>query len=229
METIHNRVYQGITLGFAIRKQIGHDKIFRVRKGNGFFDSIKGAFYQDQYDYFVPLSINNPESEPYRRQWVAAVHKWKYDLSDSQKTSYNKRAQNGLKMSGYNLFMREAMKGLIDMYIDRGDPSSYDYSQTDLTIDGLWHDLDLSGLVTAGAKLILLEGEIEASSVGYNIEFRKNGNSNEINHCGMESLRNNEPRHRSCLVACDNSQKIEYKIDNQTWTTIDIAVRGWFT
>jgi len=45
--------------------------------------------------------------------------------------------------------------------------------KTDLTIDGAWHDMNLSGIVPAGAKAILLEGDIEASSVGYNIKFRK--------------------------------------------------------
>jgi len=229
MLTPHNRFYKGIPLGFAVRNQIGKDKIFRVRKGNGYYDSVEGAAYQDQYNYFVPLSINNTQSEPYRRQWVAAVHKWKFDLTDAQKKVFNLRAQKGMHMSGFNLFMREAMKGLIDMFVDRGDPTSYDYAQTDLTIDGAWHDMSLSGIVPAGAKAILLEGDIEASSVGYNIKFRKNGNTNTINHAGMETLRNNEERHRTAIVACDENRVIEYKVDNQTWTTLNLVIRGWFT
>jgi len=229
MLTVHNRIYKGIPLGIAIRKQIGHDRIFRVRRGNGFWNSVDGAVYQDQYAYFVPTSINNPQSEPYRRQWIAAVHKWKYDLTDLQKKEYNRRAQKGLKMSGYNLFMREAMKGLVQMYVDRGDPSAYDYDKTDLTIDGVWNDLDLSSIVPAGAKAVLIAGHVEAASIGYTIKFRRKANTNEVNHAEMQTLRAGALRHRSAIVCLDTDRNIEYKADNQTWTTLSLTVRGWWT
>jgi len=111
MKTVQNRIYSGIILGVEIRRTIAKDKIFRVRRGNGFYNSILGETYQDQYAYFVPSSINNVEGEPYRLKWAAAVHKWKYDLTDSEKEAYNQRATKGLRMSGYNLFMREEMIG----------------------------------------------------------------------------------------------------------------------
>ena len=111
--TIHNRNYGGIIVGVAVRGQIGHDKIFRFRRGNGHYNAKLGTTYQDQYDYFVPSSINNPESAAYRTLWAASVARWQNDLTDAQKAAYNKRAETGLRMSGYNLFMREAMKGLV--------------------------------------------------------------------------------------------------------------------
>lgn len=251
MGTIHNRNYTipdpkhpgeyiTITLGREIRGTISKpdpenpgefigDKIFRVRRGNGFYDAVLGLFYQDQYAYFVPISINNPEGEPMRRMYTAAWHKWKYDLTNSEKKAYNKRAHKGLRMSGYNLFMREAMKGLVEMYVDRGDPASYDYAKTDLTIDGAWHDLDLKAIVPAGAKAVLIVGHVEGNAVDWTIKFRKKGNTNEVNHGGMETLRAQVERCRMMICSIDANRVLEYNADNQAWTTLDLAVRGWWT
>ncbi len=229
IETIHNRVYDGIIIGIAIRGSIGNTRTFRFRRGNGHYNAKRGSQYQDQYAYFVPSSINNVESQPYRMQWKAAVHKWRYDLTAEEKKVYKNRANRKRHMSGYNLFMREAMKGLIDMYVDRGDPASFDFVKTDLTIDGAWHTLDLSSLVPSGAKAVLLLGEVEGAAVDWKINFRKNGISNEVNHAGMETLRAGVERHRSSIIALDANRVIEYKADNQTWTTLSLGVRGWWT
>ncbi len=229
MKTINNRVYGGIILGVGIRGSIDNDRTFRVRRGNGYHNAILGEQYQDQYGYFVPSSINNTQSEPYRRQWIAAVHKWKYDLTAAQKQAYNKRAHKGLRMSGYNLFMREAMKGLVQMFVDRGDPAAYDKAKEDLTIDGAWHDWDVSSIVPAGTKAVLLIGHLEGNAVDWKINFRKKGQSNEINHSDMETIRANITRHRSSIVAVDANRVLEYNADNQVWTTLSLAVRGWWT
>lgn len=240
IRTINNRVYKGVTIGVVIRGTISKedpgdpsksipDKIFRLRPGHGYKAGDENDHYQDQYPWFVNAGIYNTKSEPYRRQWIAAVHKWKYDLTDSEKEAYNRRASKGLRMSGYNLFMREAMKGLVEMYIDRGDPAAYDYVKTDLVLNGTWQDLDLSLLVPAGAKAILLCSHIEGNAVDWRINFRKKGNTNEINHCGMDTLRANVERHRTSIVACDANRVIQYNADNQAWTTLDLAIRGWWT
>lgn len=109
--TVHNRIYGGIIIGIVIRGRIGTDKIFRSRKGNGFYNSRTDTRYQDQYDYFVPPSITNVEAEPYRQLLAQGVNYWKNTLSDAQKKAYNRRASKGLRMSGYNLFLREVIKG----------------------------------------------------------------------------------------------------------------------
>lgn len=224
-----NRKYDSIPAGIAVRKQIAKTYIYRVRTGNNFYGMPLGHPVQDKYDYFVPSSINNPQSEPQRRQWAAAVEKWQTNLTDAEKEAYNIRAHKSLRMSGYNLFMREAMKGLVDMFVDRGDPAAYDFAKTDLTIDGAWHDMDLSAIVAIGAKAVLFCGHLEGAAVDWKIRFRKNGNTNEINHCGMETLRAGVERHRSAIVAIGTDRIIEYKVDNEAWTTLDLTIRGWWT
>jgi len=226
---VRNRTFKSIPLGVWVRRSIKKQTTYRVRTGNNNSGVPLGRPIQDKYDYFVPSSINNVEGEPYRRQWIAAVHKWNHDLTDSEKKVYQKRATKGLRMSGYNLFMREAMKGLVDMFVDRGDPASYDYAKEDLTIDGAWHDLNLSSIVPAGAKAVFIIGHVEGADVDWAIMFRKKGNTNEVNHGGMETIRANVERHRSSIVAMDSNRVIQYKADNEAWTTLSLAVRAWWT
>jgi len=227
--TLFRQSIRRIPLGFYVHKQLGKRLIFQTTVGNGYYGSVLVVRYQQKKKYKVPSSINNSEGESYRRQWIASVEKWQYDLTDSQKALYNKRATQSLHMSGYNLFMREAMKGEVQMYVDRGDPSSYDYAKEDLTIDGAWHDMDLSGIVPAGAKAVFIIGHLQGNGADWTIMFRKKGNVNEVNHGGMETLRANVERHRSSIIALDTNRVIQYKVDNQAWTTLDLAVRGWWT
>lgn len=223
------RSLANIPLGLRVRRQLAKQVIFRVRRGNGHAGAIAGVVYQDKYRYVVPGNINNAESAPYRTHWAAAVDFWQNILSEGEKKEYNKRATKGLHMSGYNLFMREAMNGEVAMFVDRGDPASYDYAKEDLTIDGVWHDLDLSAIVPATARVVLLSGRVEGNAVDWGIKFRKNGNTNEINKCSMETIRANVIRHRSCIVPIGSDQILEYNVDNQVWTTLDVVVRGWWT
>lgn len=229
MKTTHNRIYGGIPLGLAVRGSIDNDRTFRIRPGNGHQNAILGEVYQDQYAYFVPGSINNVQSEPYRRQWIAAVHKWRYDLSTADKAIYNERVKYKLHMSGYNLFMRLAMKGEIDMYVDRGDPAANDYDVGDLTTDATWRDIDLSGIVPSGAKAILMKTTLKSGGATDKIRYRLKGNVNEINACGCESLRANVGRTRLGIVSIDANRVMQYNADNIAWTALSFVVRGWWT
>jgi len=224
----YNSVHR-IPLGMEVRKQLAHSIIFRVRRGNGHAGSTKGRRYQDKYKYSVPSSINNVESDPYRTNWKTAIDYWQNILTTEQKAEYNKRATKGLHMSGFNLFIREAMRGIYHMFVDRGDVSDYDFVKTDLTTDGTWRDLDLSAIVPTTARVVFISAHLEGNGVDWAIRFRKNGNTNEINHGGMETIRANVERHRSSIVQIGSDQIIEYNADNQAWATIDLVVRGWWT
>ena len=114
------------------------------------------------------------------------------------------------------------------MYVDRGDPAAYDFAKEDLTIDGAWHDLDLSGIVPVCAKAVLLIGHVEGNAVDWKMNFREKGNVNEVNHADMETIRANVTRHRSLIVAVDTNRVIQYNADNEAWTHLDLAVRGWW-
>lgn len=104
-----NRTYRSIPLGLTVRRQINKEVIYRSRTGNNNYGAPLGRAIQDKYNYFVPSSINNVESAASRTKWAGAVLKWQTVLTDAEKKAYNKRAHHRLRMSGYNLFMREEM------------------------------------------------------------------------------------------------------------------------
>jgi hypothetical protein len=109
----YKRSFSNIPLGCLVRKQIAKEIIFRVRRGNGVAGAVAGELYQDRYAYVVPTSINNTEGQAARNALSSAVSNWKNVLSEAQKQSFNERANNGLKMSGYNLYVREFITGQI--------------------------------------------------------------------------------------------------------------------
>ena len=228
-KTFRKQSIHGIPLGLEVRRSIGKAVTFRVRRGNGNYGSIAGHRYQDKYGYFVPGSINNPESQPYRQQWIAAVHKWKYDSSTTQKKVYNTLAHRNLQMSGFNLFMRRAMKGEIDMYVDRGDPAAFDFTAVDFTDDGTWRELDISAIIPVSAKAILLQFDIETVNQAKHIRIRKYSNANVINHQDIETFNGGVHQSGSVIVAVDHNRIIEYNIDTATWTELDVVIRAWWT
>jgi len=110
MRTIQNRNYSGIIVGIAVRRSIAKERTFRVRHGNGFYGSVDGAEYQDQYTYFVPTSITNAEGQPARDALTQAVANWQ-GFTEEQKAVYNKlAAARRLKMAGYHLYIREYVR-----------------------------------------------------------------------------------------------------------------------
>ena len=221
--------YRRKELGTQVRKQLNHEIIYRVRPGNGHAGAIAGVVYQDKYKYVVPSSINNVESDPNRIHLAAAVDYWKNILTTEEKQAYNDEVSHGLNMSGYNLFMKKAMLGEIGMFVDRGDPAAIDFDKDDLTADDAWHDLSLTAIIPTIARAVLLEVDIEAGHTDKEVIFRENGNTNDINHTGAITKTNNKDQHKTCIVAVGSDRIIEYKASTETWTTINIVVRGWWT
>ncbi len=224
----YNSIHR-IPLGMEVRKQLAKSVIFRIRRGNGHAGSTKGRRYQDKYKYFVPSSINNVESDPYRTNWKTAIDYWQNILTADEKKEYNRRSKKGLRISGYNLFIREAMRGIYKMFVNRGDPANYDFTLTDFTTDGNWHDLDLSGIIPATARALLFEVEIDNNVSNKHAIFKKYGQTNDINHFDAETKLATPHESYMGILAVDGNRKISYKIDSSGWSDFDFIVRGWWT
>ncbi len=132
-------------------------------------------------------------------------------------------------MSGYNLFMRKAMKGEISMFVYRGDPAAFDFSESNFTDDGTWRELDISAIIPVSAKAILVEIDFQSVNANKEIAFRKYGQTNEVNHVDAETLVGNQHQSYSCIIPVDSNRIIEYMIDNATWTALNLVVCGWWT
>lgn len=109
-------------------------------------------------------------------------------------------------------------------YVDRGDPAGVDKIVGDFTLDGNWHDLDLSGIVPAGTKAVYLTVTLAAVAGNY-IYFRKNGNVNTANVLGISSVVLAATM-GSFVVPCDSSRVIEYA--GAAAALCNLVVSGYF-
>lgn len=100
--------YKGIPLGLWVRKQLAHEFIFQVVRGNGYYGSKPGVLYQHRKPYKVPSSIMHPNGDKSRICFADATLFW-HGLWPEEKKPYNDYATRHLRMSGYNLFVREYM------------------------------------------------------------------------------------------------------------------------
>jgi hypothetical protein len=113
------------------------------------------------------------------------------------------------------------------VYVDRGDPSSWDYVVGDLTVDSAWHDLDLSSIVTdSDALLVHFRVQITSSSGGKVVMLRENGNTNSYNSLVCLKSSDGVPQIQDGLVSCDTSQVIEYYVTSGV-AELGLSVRGW--
>jgi len=113
------------------------------------------------------------------------------------------------------------------VFVDRGDPSSPDFTETDLTFDGAWHDLDLSSVVPAGAKAVLLRVKIRDDVANTTLRFRKNGNSNTLNVSVIMQHVAGQYNWEDLVVACDANRVIEY-MSPSSLLNVFITVGGWW-
>ena len=119
------------------------------------------------------------------------------------------------------------IKSTMGLIVDRGDPAARDKTQADLTLnDSAWHDLDLSAIVPAGAKSILLYVSVADASVNRLLKFRKNGNSNEYTTFNVATVLANDWNYAQGWVFCDVNRVIEYKADS-TISDVAITIMGW--
>jgi hypothetical protein len=117
-------------------------------------------------------------------------------------------------------------------FIDRGDPTAYDYNETGskavLNTDGTWRDLDLSAIVPAGAKAVLMHIDICDDATGSQFFLRKNGNSSDYNVVQCNTMVASQLFPYDVIVSCDTNRVIEYNGLNVAFIYIRIVVKGWF-
>lgn len=220
--------YHRIPLGLLVRGTLKNEVIYRVRRGTGYYGSVKGKIYQDKYKYFVPSSINNPESETYREKWARAVKIWQITLTADQKAEYNTRATHGLRMSGYNLFMREYMLSEEGMFVDRGHSDVKDFLVGDFTTDNTWYDLDWSSVVPSNAQAVLIDVGVIAATGDIRINFTKYNRHDAANAATAYQMLSWVYQRTQLIIQADSNQKFSYRASDVTWWSIDFLILGWW-
>lgn len=112
-----------------------------------------------------------------------------------------------------------------EVFVDRGDPSSADFTESDLTIDGSWYELDLSTIIPEAATLVLLRGFILDTTSDDEVRFREPGNLNDFN-CAVLRTGGGANMAQDLWVVPSN-QKIEYNAISGASPDIDITIGGW--
>ena len=114
-------------------------------------------------------------------------------------------------------------------YVDRGDPSGYDFASGSFTKDGEWHDLDLSSIVPAGERLVYIRVNFYDNLVNSYAWFKPKANSNTINSSARRIQAANLAQDMMFFIVCDANGIIQYNFTNTTYNFINFTVLGWFT
>jgi hypothetical protein len=114
-------------------------------------------------------------------------------------------------------------------FVDRGDPAAWDWQVGDLTIDGTWNDLDLSGVIPedGAGMLALIHAEVKDDASGSAFSVREKGNSNARNVGSVVTQAANVVATGDLWVLVDESMVVQYMGTNVAFTSIDLCVRGW--
>jgi len=113
-------------------------------------------------------------------------------------------------------------------YIDRGDRALYDIEESTLTLDGTWQTLDLSAYIPVGTVLVIIGGRFNSPAVGARFLVVENPNNGEYNASGVIIHTASINHIGDLIVKPDKNRIIRYVGSADTWTAIELTIRGWF-
>ncbi len=155
------------------------------------------------------------------------------DFSSSGANQFIIRASGGVGIGkndpAHALDVNGEILSTYGFFHDRGDPGAHDKTIGGWTADGTWYDWDLSSVVPAGAKSIVLRGYVKSSQAGESFLARKNGNVNEYNVLQAITQAAGVAAAFQAIIPCDENRIIEYKFQNTgNWTDAVATVVGWY-
>jgi hypothetical protein len=119
------------------------------------------------------------------------------------------------------------LEGLIN-YVDRGDPSAWDFELGDLVTDGTWNDLDLSSIIPSGNILVHFYAAINDDAISSYIQFRQKGNVKAVNVSTRRTQVSGIYNDLNFFVMAGVNKLIQYRTTITTFSYIVISIRGWF-
>jgi hypothetical protein len=114
-------------------------------------------------------------------------------------------------------------------FVDRGDPATVDWDESTLTIDGAWHDLDLSSIVPVGAVAVVLHVTAYNDTSFLWLAFRKKGNTRAWNSGSIYGF-SDIPSACDLVVSLDSNRMIQYMGSNPSGANwCPVVVGGWWS
>lgn len=116
-----------------------------------------------------------------------------------------------------------------ETFVHRATPSADDWTKDTITCDNTWRELDMSGVVPAGAagKRVRLQVLYKQNTVGRHFAVRKIGETYFRSVDRVNILVANEDHWQMVEAICDANRKIEFQCSVSP-TTLGIIVTGWW-
>ena len=115
-----------------------------------------------------------------------------------------------------------------DIYIDRGDIPSADFTIADFVRDGIWHDWDVSAIVPENVTAVNLRVTMSGTAANRNFSVRTAGNVNGAN-VFLATIQNAgifSPQMGTVYPSA--ARHLEYKFSSVTINSIFITINGWW-
>lgn len=114
------------------------------------------------------------------------------------------------------------------VYVDRGDNITDDFTTSDFIRDGAYHELDLSGFIPFGTKLISITGYLRNSAANKAFRFGETSHiSNKNIHVDFTQNANQLMGFHYDIIP-DENRRIRYQFDNANFLVVILNIRGWW-
>ena len=118
--------------------------------------------------------------------------------------------------------------GVPPCYIDRGDDGSYDFTLANLTLDGPFHDLDVSGIVPEGATAVLFSFWGDSTDVPLSFVIQRKGGDAGGQEWRVTTQIAHVPVSHDGVVVCPDDRILEYRGTGFVWDFVGVRVKGWW-
>jgi hypothetical protein len=116
------------------------------------------------------------------------------------------------------------------IFIDRGDPDTADKTEATMTQDGNWYDWDISGIVTTGAKAVLVRVQVRyAPGTGLVLGLKNKDNAHTLNASYVVTQVAGINTYMDVVVSLPalNTRIIQYYVAT-SGAEIGLVVKGWW-
>jgi len=112
-------------------------------------------------------------------------------------------------------------------YVVKAETAGWDFDKTDLTTDNTLRELDLSAFIPVNAVLVHCWINYKSTTANTLLRFDRKDPLNDNLRCLMYNAAANSYQANECFLPVDADRRISYKIDDVTWTVINIKIVGW--
>jgi len=120
--------------------------------------------------------------------------------------------------------------GIPPVYVWRGEQNDCDWDQTTLILDSAFHELDLGGIIPAGASAVNMFARVKNPTVGFNVKFqmKKQGAIHTQYTCILRPQVADIWIGGLYPIKLSDDRKIEYNARSLTLCEVKLVIRGWW-